>query len=601
MRRTVAAASVAALLGLTVAAGPGYAAEDVHVHDIQGAAHVSPLAGEDVADVPGVVTAVADDQFFLQDPQPDTDPATAEGLLVYTGAAPGVAVGHAVTVTGKVTEYRPGGAATNLSTTEIVSAPDQVDVASSGNPLPAATVAGSDGRVPPNQVITEGVDGDVEESDVFAPAKHGLDFWESLEGMRVQVDDALAVAPTNRFGELAVVGDDGAHAKPRSTSGGVVQTAADGNPERLILRGAFAKVPTADVGDVLPGAVTGVLDYNFGNYTLEIDETPDVRSGDLDREVTDPQRRNELSVASFNVENLDPADPAAKFAGLAETVVRNLRAPDILTVEEIQDDTGPTDDGTVTADATVDKLTAAIEDAGGPAYAWQSIDPENNADGGEPGGNIRVGFLYRTDCGIEFADAPRGDATTPVGVEAADGGARLTHNPGRIEPNGDAWDETRKPVAGQFTWRGETVFVVANHWSSKGGDDPLMGRYQPPRLASEEQRVAQARSVAGFVEELTAVDPKAHVVVAGDLNDFPWSPPITEATDLVDLPQLLPKAGRFTYNYQGNSEVLDHILLSRSLTKRGFRYDVVHTNADFADQLSDHDPQVVRLELTAGR
>src|SRR5690606_18722221 len=182
------------------------------------------------------------------------------------------------------------------------------------------------------------------------------------------------------------------------------------------------------------GAVTGVLDYDFGTYGLEIDHTPEVVAGGLAREVTTPRRHGELSVAAFNVENLSPKDPASKFAGLAETIVHNLRSPDIVTVEEVQDDSGPTDDGTVTAGTTVDLLTKAISAAGGPSYSWASIDPEDKADGGQPGGNIRVGFLYRTDRGLALADAPHGDATTAVGVEKRRGKAALTLNPGRIAP-----------------------------------------------------------------------------------------------------------------------------------------------------------------------
>src|SRR6476469_8228840 len=37
------------------------------------------------------------------------------------------------------------------------------------------------------------------------------------------------------------------------------------------------------------------------------------------------------------------------------------------------------------------------------------------------------------------------------------------------------------------------------------------------------------------------------------------------------------------------------MLLSDSLFSGPFDYDVVHVNAEFADQASDHDPQVVRL------
>ena len=51
--------------------------------------------------------------------------------------------------------------------------------------------------------------------------------------------------------------------------------------------------------------------------------------------------------------------------------------------------------------------------------------------------------------------------------------------------------------------------------------------------------------------------------------------------------------------FEGNSQVLDHILVSEPrLDALKPRYDVVHVNAEFADaiQASDHDPSVLRFQ-----
>jgi hypothetical protein len=45
--------------------------------------------------------------------------------------------------------------------------------------------------------------------------------------------------------------------------------------------------------------------------------------------------------------------------------------------------------------------------------------------------------------------------------------------------------------------------------------------------------------------------------------------------------------------YDGQSEVLDHILVDPSIAK--VQYDPVHINAEFTNQTSDHDPQIVRI------
>jgi uncharacterized protein len=141
--------------------------------------------------------------------------------------------------------------------------------------------------------------------------------------------------------------------------------------------------------------------------------------------------------------------------------------------------------------------------------------------------------------------------------------------------------------------------VVVNHFSSKGGDDPLWGRIQPPVRSSEAKRHQQAAAVRGFVDEILTKNARANVIVLGDINDFEFS----ETTDilvgsgntaLIDLPRTLKDAERYSYVFEGNSQVLDHILMSKNLAA-GYAYDIVHMNSEFPDQISDHDPQVVRV------
>jgi predicted extracellular nuclease len=568
------------------------------INQIQGAAHTSPLTGQDVAGVTGVVTARTTNGFWFQDPSPDTDPATSDALFVFTSAAPTVAVGDAVTVDGRVSEFRPGGAAsTNLTTTEITG--PRVTVASSGNPLPAATVVGTGGRVPPGEVIEDDASGSVETSGTFDPATDGIDFYESLEAMRVQLNDAVAVGPTSGFGEIPVVGDNGANAGVRTARGGVVVRPNDFNPERLHLDDQLAGTPVVNVGDRFPGAIVGVIDYSFGNFKLYPTSTPTATSGGLARETTAAAGRSQISVGTFNVENLDPGDPPAKFAQLAGLIVDNLKAPDILAVEEIQDNNGPTNDAVTDADVTFRTLIGAIQAAGGPSYDFRQINPVDDQDGGEPGGNIRVGFLFRVDRGVGFVDRPGGTPTAATTVVGSGAGTRLSFSPGRIDPTNAAFTASRKPLAGEFRFRGHHLFVIANHFNSKGGDQPLFGRFQPPQRVTETQRVQQARVVHDFVAAIDAADPGAGVVVLGDLNDFEFSDAVAtlRAGVLHPLIETLPQNERYTYDFEGNSQTLDHILLSDALFARPFSYDVVHVNAEFAEQASDHDPQVVRVTL----
>jgi predicted extracellular nuclease len=568
------------------------------IHEIQGAAHVSPLNNQLVGNVPGIVTAKLSNGYYMQDPSPDADAATSEAIFVFTSVPPSsVSVGDAVTVSARVSEFRPGGSSsTNLTTTELVS--PSTSVTSSGNALPAPTVIGTGGRVPPSAVIEDDASGSVETSGVFDPATDGIDFYESLEAMRVQVNGAVAVGPTNAFGEIPVVGDGSANAGIDTVRGGVVISPNDFNPERIQLDDTIMPTPVLNVGDGFTTSVVGVMDYSFGNFKLYITSALTRVDGGIQREVTRAPLDNEIVVATYNVENLDPTDDS--FARHAALIVNNLRSPDLIAIEEIQDNNGAVNDSVTDASVTWNALIAAIQAAGGPGYDYRQIDPVDDQDGGEPGGNIRVGFLFRTDRGLEFIDRPGGDSTTPANVVERPSGPQLSASPGRIEPNDSAFVNSRKPLAGEFRARGKKLFVVAHHFNSKGGDQPLFGRFQPPVRSSEAQRHQQAAIVNDFVDDILAVDPNANVIVLGDINDFEFSETvgILEGGVLTSLMNTLAKPERYSYVFEGNSQVLDQILVSDNLLNNfSVQYDPVHVNSEFADQASDHDPQVARLDL----
>ncbi|MEU4982345.1 endonuclease/exonuclease/phosphatase family protein [Streptomyces sp. NPDC021969] len=599
---TVAAVcSAASTVVLTAPAHAGSAAADaVRIHDIQGSTRLSPYAGRQVADVAGIVTGVrgygSSKGFWLQDPRPDADPATSEGVFVFTSKAPEVAVGDAVTVSGTVSEYVPGGTSSgNQSLTEITR--PTITVVSGGNAVPAATTVSA--RSVPRAYAPEGdeaANGSVN-GLTLRPRTYALDYYESLEGMNVRVADARVVGASDPYTELWVT------VKPwenRNRRGGTVYGSYDDrNTGRLQIQslGKPADFPDANVGDTLAGTTAGPLDYNqYGGYTLVASEIGALKNGGTERESTRRQSARELAVATYNVENLDPSDDT--FTAHAETIVHHLKSPDIVSLEEIQDDNGATDDGTVTADETVGKLIDAIVAAGGPRYEWRGIDPVDKADGGEPGGNIRQAFLFNPER-VSFTDRAGGDATTATGVRKVRGRAALTLSPGRVDPANPAWEDSRKPLAGEFVFRGRTVFVIANHFNSKGGDQGLTAQYQPPSRGSETQRHAQAKVVNTFVKEILAAQKNADVVALGDINDFEFSETARVLENdgaLWSAVKSLPRSERYSYVYQGNSQVLDQILVSPRVRRSGhLSYDSVHVNAEFHDQISDHDPQVLRF------
>ncbi|MFJ9429645.1 endonuclease/exonuclease/phosphatase family protein [Streptomyces sp. NPDC101490] len=595
----VASALAAGLLGGSSSAAADTAA-GVRIHDIQGTTRTSPLVGQQVTGVTGIVTGVrtyGSRGFWIQDPEADDNPATSEGVFVFTSSVPTVAVGDAVSVNGTVTEYVPGGLASGNQSLTQLSRP-VVTVLSKDNPVPAPVTISA--WSVPDRYAPEGdpAAGGSVNGLTLNPKKYALDYYESLEGTNVRIGSSRVVGATDPYAELWVT------VKPwenRNVRGGTVYGSYDSqNTGRLQIQSltplAQQPFPVANVGDRLTGTTEGPLDFNqFGGYTLTARTLGTVVDRGLERETTAKQHRNELAVATYNVENLDPGDPQTKFDALAKAVVENLSAPDVIALEEIQDDNGAKNDGTVSAEQTVKKFTDAIVAAGGPAYAWRSIAPENNKDGGEPGGNIRQVFLFNPER-VSFTDRAGGDATTPTGVTGTKGRAALTLSPGRVDPANTAWDSSRKPLAGEFVFRGRTVFVIANHFGSKGGDESIVSHHQPPNRSSEAKRLLQAQSVNTFVKQILAVEKQADVLVLGDINDFEFSGTTKALTDggaLYPAVKSLPRGERYSYVYQGNSQVLDQILTSPGV--RHFTYDSVHINAEFADQNSDHDPQVLRF------
>jgi predicted extracellular nuclease len=578
----------------------------LRVHDIQGTSWISPSNGQAVTNVPGIVTALRTSSskgFWIQDPQADDNAATSEGIFVYTGSAPTVAVGDSVLVSGKVQNYYPlsGGdtvsTTSNLSETEI-SGPT-VTTLSSGNALPAPIVL-SAADVP--SVYAPDLGGGNIEKTPITPTRSVLDFYRSIEGMRVEVDDAKVIGPSDQYAEQYVTVKPGEAATYR---GGAELLGENQIPSgRLEIVAADGTNPGVNVGDVFTGATVGPIDYSqYGGFFVAASTLGTVQRNSLAPVVAAAGTAKQLSVATYNVENLAPTDPDAKFQRLAAGVVTNLASPDIISVEEIQDNDGATDDGVVAADQTIAKLTAAIVAAGGPQYDSREIDPRNDQDGGQPGGNIRTVFLYNP-ARVSFVDSgdPATDRTTTgTQVVKSHGDPALTLSPGRIDPGNPVWNSSRKPLVGEFEFRGDDVFVIANHFDAKLGDQNEDGRYQYPAQSSALQRSGQAQVEHDFVQKILDVDKKADVVVLGDLNDFQFSPALnslktgtsdgTGPSILTDLITTLPTDQQYTYDYEGVSQVLDHILVSGGV--KTFTYQVVHVNSEYADQASDHDPQVV--------
>jgi predicted extracellular nuclease len=298
------------------------------------------------------------------------------------------------------------------------------------------------------------------------------------------------------------------------------------------------------------------------------------------------------------------AGPAERFERIGERIVKRMGAPDVITLEEVQDDSGPAGkgDGVVTSRKTLDALVAAVTAAGGPRYEAVWIDPVEGREGGQPGGNIRVALLLNPArvTLVRRGEAGPLDAAEPEGRKRD---LRLTLSPGRVAPRSTAFSPTegegvRRSLAVELRFGGRTLFVIANHWSSKSDDDRAFGPVQPPRTPTASRRLAQAREIRSFVDRLLAADPKARIVVLGDLNDFEFSEAVRlcAAPPLENLVMRVPVESRYTFNFEGTSQVLDNVVVSPALAREA-AIEILHVNSDCSDEkrTSDHDPVVVSL------
>jgi len=600
-----------ATIDLTVAVPPAVVA----IHDIQGPGDTSPFAGQ-IVTTEGVVTARRfNNGFFVQtrDNAIDADSRTSEGIFVFTSAAPpaAAAVGNFVRVTGTVSEFVPSADPTSPPLTEIGG--PTVTLISDADPLPAAVVLTPD---------------DLNASTPF----NGL---ERFEGMRISVQTLTVVAPTG-----GTVIEANATATSNGVFFGVLPGVArpfrepgldvldpippmppphlplfDHNSERLrVDSDGQVNAPRIDVatGATIAGLV-GVLDYAFRAYTLLPDASPaPTVSGGVFLSFVRAAADDEFTIASANLERffdttndagsdvvLTPAAFAMRLNKVSLQMRKILRLPDIIGVEEVEN--------LSTLQAIADKVNADASMFGQPSPAYVPYLEEGN----DPGG-IDVGFLVKSTRVTVLE-------VTQIGKDARftdprDGSSDVLNDRPPLLLRAEVHASGRDPVA---------VTVIVNHLRSLDGvNDPA----DPPGSTFvRAKRRAQAEFLASLVQTRQAGDPNERIVLVGDFNAFPFNDALVDvigtvigapasadevvlsSLDLVDpnltqLSALAPVAQRYSFVFDGNAQLLDHVIVTPSTLPLFRAIQWGRVNADFPEslrgiatrpeRLSDHDPVV---------
>lgn len=575
------------------------------ISEIQGKSMYSNFENKEVNNVEGVITAIRNTKynkgFFMQSKKADSDLNTSEGIYVENKSGEEIKIGDLVTVKGTVKEIYFG--APNKTQPPITSIQaSELKVISSNNKVNPVIISG---KYIPKQV---------KKTQKFDRKQNALDYYESLEGMLVKIVNPTITGFKEKYGDITVVPSYGKYSTPRSKNKGVLYSnykyeqtqriTISGTPWNLVEKGEFKNDLSPNPGDRLKGSVEGIVMYEHGEYRLyPTSAFPGIKDSKTAPETNKyTYNKNLINVISYNIENFTIADGGeVRVKQLAKQVKTILQTPDILGLIEVgDDDGGNVKTETTVAKKTIESLVEAIKQETGIDYGYMNIDPIHGKDGGWPEMHIRNVILYRKDR-IKVVGFNQGDATKDTEVVKVDGKVRLTYNPGKIGTQDPIWDEVRKPLIGHFEFKGKNLFVLANHLKSKRADNKVYSVEHPVSRKSELVRNPEGTYINNFVKEILKADPKAEIIVLGDMNDFNFSKTIKNinGNELVDVITQLPTRERSTYVYQGASQTLDNIMINKKHSGK-INIDVLRVNSEFTvkqGSFSDHDPVFIQYKI----
>ncbi len=584
------------------------------IHDIQGSGASSPFAGQ-VVTTSGIVTGRKSNGFFIQTTDVDADPNTSEGIVVFTSSTPPAtaAIGNLVQVTGSVSEFVPSADPGSPPTTELTGA--TVVVVSSGNALPSP-------------VILTAAD-----TDPAGP----IEQLEKYEGMRVKVNSLTVASPTrgsvNEASATAtsdgvfygvITGIQRPFREPGVETPDPLPAGSpccvprfDANPERLRVDsdgqvGATALEVTA--GATVTDLV-GPFDYAFRTYTIVPDAaSPPAVTGNTSAVPVPLPGSDEFTIASFSLSRLFDTvdDPAINEPVLTPTAfdnrlnkaslaIRNvMRAPDIIGVQEAENFS--------TLGALATRVNSDAVAAGQPNPSYSAYLAEGNDAAG-----IDCGFLVKGSRVTVSAVTQEGKNATYINPDTGQPELLNDRPPLRLNATITAPDAAPFPLT-----------VINNHLRS------LFGIESTTSGDVRAKRRAQAEFLANLVQARQAADPSEHIVLEGDFNAFPFNdgyvdvigtikgtptPPdqvVLASSDLVDpdltdLVDSMPATERYSFAFDGNAQVLDHVLVTQSLVSAFRGLSMARNGADFPEtyrndpnrpeRVSEHDMPVAYFRL----
>ena len=609
------------------------------IYSIQGSGPTAAItgtvttAGVVVGDFDGPTT-VGIQGFYLQDPTGDGDPATSDGIFVFTGNADNVAAGDLVRVTGVARERFDPTPTSPVSITAIMGANN------------------SSTAVPPSNIVTCGDGPAISPVDVTLPFP-SLTAPERFEGMLVHLPQDLVISEYfnyDQFGEIVLalplndedrpftptaVVEPGAPAIARASANALSRITLDdgigaSNPPSLRHPNGspFSLTNRFRGGDRVADAV-GVLSFDFNLYRIM-----------------------PTAPADYTEVNPRPAAPDPVGGTLRAAAMNTLNF--FLTLDTTASDSGPGPCGGNQnldcrgADSSQpdeftrqrDKLLQALAGLDADIIGLNEIE---NTPGvsplGDPTNGVVAGLNALLGPGTyDFID------TGVIGTDAIRVG--LIYKPAKVTPVGafkvltsgvdPRFVDTRsRPVLAQTfeeVASGARLTVAVNHLKSKGSACADLG---DPDAGDGQGNCNGTRTLAAeALVDWLATDPTGSgdpdFLILGDLNSYAQEDPIDAiragsddtlgtADDFTNLVSLFQGTFAHSYVFDGQAGYLDHALASSGLVARVTGAVDWHINSDEPDvvdydtsfkppaqealyqanayRASDHDPVIVGLDL----
>ncbi|MBA2621587.1 MAG: hypothetical protein H0U87_10345 [Acidobacteria bacterium] len=589
------------------------------INAVQGDKNASPFEGQ-TAQLSGIVTARLKSGFFIQTPDEKTDdnPATSEGIYVFTGSEPtgDATVGNLVTVTGTITEFRPKAEPASLPITElsIKKGADTIKVVSKENTLP-------------KPIVLTAVD--------FS--SNQIDELERYEGMRVAVQALTVVAPTKgRIDDKTATSiSDGVFyvvlkglQRPFRSAGMDVYdyyfskdkeelkknfpklSLFDSNPETLRIDSddqlgaqAIEVTSNAEIKNLV-----GVMHYGYQKYTIlpDANAKPEISNLKKATPLPAPSER-QFSIAGMNLENFfdDVDDPSIKedivsseafekrLKKISAAIRLFMRSPDVIGTNETEN--------LAALKRLAERINSDSVASGEPNPKYEAYLTEGN-----DGRGIDVGFLVKS-ARVSVVEVKQFGKDEKFDDPTKKDEQNLNDRPPLMLRATIVGAKNNQPFA--FT-------VIVNHLKS------LLG-YETDRV--RQKKKIQAEFLARFVQARQKADPNERIILIGDFNAFQFPDGILDVIgtikgapaskeqvllpsedlvnpDLTDLVDLINESQRYSYVYDGNAQVLDHMIANDRMKKHlaGFGYS--RLNADFpesyrndpnrVERFSDHDPAI---------